>query len=293
MQKKYLLLTVLCCVHVGAAAYVIYTVGGNSRPAASMSQPYTPSAVRQASPAELPGGGQDLDSVPLSTDEAADGNHEEPVQSAGTAEYSPDFGKTGQAARTDQSRDIGAGSDPATTDDNQNAGLEQAPGTSNPNSDETVEPIPFTARVRTNLHIRRGPSMDAAIIGRIPSGKSGELLALTDDKWAEISYNGLHGYASVSYLAYDSPTRSRQEQTPAEDTGTKPPAPLQEQLLYITGSCYVRSSPDSSNRKNIVATTQKGDTFIRIPENDASGWYAVQLEGQNMAYISASYSEVK
>lgn len=51
-----------------------------------------------------------------------------------------------------------------------------------------------------NLNIRSAPSLNASIIGKIPVGGGGDVLELTNDKWALVKYNALTGYCSTEYL---------------------------------------------------------------------------------------------
>lgn len=52
-----------------------------------------------------------------------------------------------------------------------------------------------------NLNIRESPSVDAAIVGKIPGNKRLNVISKTDDgKWYEVEYNQMHGYAKSEYI---------------------------------------------------------------------------------------------
>ena len=57
----------------------------------------------------------------------------------------------------------------------------------------------FTGK-RKNLNIRKGPSVNYEIIGKIPPLKSGRVLELTNKNWALIEYNGITGYSSLHWM---------------------------------------------------------------------------------------------
>lgn len=51
-----------------------------------------------------------------------------------------------------------------------------------------------------NLNIRSTPSTTGTIIGKVPPGDNGDVIELTDDKWALIDYKGITGYCSRDFL---------------------------------------------------------------------------------------------
>lgn len=51
-----------------------------------------------------------------------------------------------------------------------------------------------------NLNIRSAPSLNDAVIGKIPPGQGGSVIELTNDKWALIDYQGTIGYCSRDYI---------------------------------------------------------------------------------------------
>ena len=69
---------------------------------------------------------------------------------------------------------------------------------------ETVEAIlsytfQYTGGKR-NLNIRKGPSMNDTIIGKIPPNDGGNVLKLANDEWALIEYQGTTGYCNLAWM---------------------------------------------------------------------------------------------
>ena len=58
----------------------------------------------------------------------------------------------------------------------------------------------------SSLNMRKSPDMGAAVIGSIPKGGNGDVLELTNDKWALVRYKDKTGYCSMDWI----------EVTPAE-----------------------------------------------------------------------------
>ena len=65
----------------------------------------------------------------------------------------------------------------------------------------------YTCTSKTTLNIRSGHGSGYSVIGSIPSGAT-VYVSKADGNWAHVSYNGVNGYASMSYL-------QKQNQVPA------------------------------------------------------------------------------
>lgn len=53
---------------------------------------------------------------------------------------------------------------------------------------------------RHNLNIRKGPSINDAVIGKIPPDEGGRVLELADGEWALVEYKGITGYCSREWM---------------------------------------------------------------------------------------------
>ena len=58
----------------------------------------------------------------------------------------------------------------------------------------------YTCTSKTTLNIRSGHSASSSVIGSIPSGTT-VYVAKSDGTWAHVEYNGINGYASMTYLS--------------------------------------------------------------------------------------------
>ena len=58
----------------------------------------------------------------------------------------------------------------------------------------------YTCTSNTTLNIRSGHSTSSSVIGSIPSGAT-VYVSKSDGSWAHVEYNGVNGYASMTYLS--------------------------------------------------------------------------------------------
>ena len=58
----------------------------------------------------------------------------------------------------------------------------------------------YTCTSKTTLNIRNGHSTSASVVGSIPSGAT-VYVSKSDGTWAHVEYNGVKGYASMTYLS--------------------------------------------------------------------------------------------
>jgi hypothetical protein len=68
---------------------------------------------------------------------------------------------------------------------------------------ETDEPFSGTFTVVTEayrLNMRKEPSVNSDIIGKLPKGSTGTVLEIVNNYWALIEYNGTQGYCNTEYL---------------------------------------------------------------------------------------------
>lgn len=75
--------------------------------------------------------------------------------------------------------------------------------TTAPECETTESIISYTFQYsggKHNLNIRKGPSINDAIIGKIPPHEGGKVLELVDDEWALIAYHGITGYCSREWI---------------------------------------------------------------------------------------------
>lgn len=54
-----------------------------------------------------------------------------------------------------------------------------------------------------NLNIRKGPSTEYEIIGKIPKNGVGSVIEFENDNWALVEYNGIKGYCSMAWSSVE------------------------------------------------------------------------------------------
>ncbi|MDE7323245.1 MAG: SH3 domain-containing protein [Lachnospiraceae bacterium] len=78
------------------------------------------------------------------------------------------------------------------------------PQTETASEDETAETVvSYTFQYsggKRNLNIRKGPSTNNEIIGKIPPNGSGSVLEFVNDEWALIEYRGMTGYCNRKWM---------------------------------------------------------------------------------------------
>ena len=80
---------------------------------------------------------------------------------------------------------------------------EDHPGSSDETvAEDAVDDIVYTTR---ELNFRSGPSTRKAIIGRIPEGAKLQRIAIADNNWAKVVYEGQTGYVSGDYVTTEVP----------------------------------------------------------------------------------------
>lgn len=52
-----------------------------------------------------------------------------------------------------------------------------------------------------NLNIRKGPSLNDEIIGKIPRNGKGDILEFVNDEWALVKYNETIGYCNLHWMS--------------------------------------------------------------------------------------------
>jgi hypothetical protein len=73
---------------------------------------------------------------------------------------------------------------------------------------ETQESQPFVGNFTVvtenyKLNIRQEPTVNSAIVGKMPKGTTGKVIEIVNDDWALIEYDDMQGYCSMEYLAIE------------------------------------------------------------------------------------------
>lgn len=129
--------------------------------------------------------------------------------------------------------------------------------------------------VTKNLNIRKGPSTDKKIIGKLPADCFAYILE-EKDGWTKISTGSIEeGYVSTKYLF-----------TPAEVMSICD----REKLVtaYITASSLnVRSGPGTWY--DSITKVKKGTSHTALLGKSYEGWIAIELKDGTIGYVSEQY----
>ena len=122
------------------------------------------------------------------------------------------------------------------------------------------------------LNIRREPSLDGDIIGKLSGDGACEILE-TDGEWTHITSGGVDGYISNQYLLTGDEAREKAES-------------LVKLRAIITGdSLNIRQEP-TLDPSNVIGQALENERYVVLGEED--GWIQIE-EG----YISADYANVE
>ena len=129
------------------------------------------------------------------------------------------------------------------------------------------------ANVTDTLNIRKEPSQNASLVGRLPSNAVCNIVSEQDD-WAYITSGEVEGYVKASYLATGADAR-RLAQDSIQTTAT---------VHVSDGNLTVRMEP---NENGPVLTAVANGEELEV-EEALGKWVKINLDG-NIAFVSADY----
>ncbi|SDJ45571.1 N-acetylmuramoyl-L-alanine amidase [Salimicrobium halophilum] len=121
----------------------------------------------------------------------------------------------------------------------------------------------------SSLLLREAPDEEASVLGAIPGG---ETVTVREEKygWANVDYNGTHGWVAGYYLVSTSAS---------ETSSASPPSAS----INVQGdSVRLRGGPGTSYR--ILGVTNRGDTFQVLEKEN--GWVKVRRGDGSAAWIA-------
>lgn len=160
------------------------------------------------------------------------------------------------------------------TDGNTNTGGNNSETTnpSTPQAPETTQ-TGQVIDVSTRLNIRSGAGTNYKIVGSVAKNATVNILG-QEGNWYKISYNGVTGYVSSSYIRVNDNNNNN-----SNNNATK-----YGKVVGISTKLNVRKSPSTS--ASIVGTLSN-NTKVTILEK-TNGWYKISYNGI-VGYVSASY----
>lgn len=122
------------------------------------------------------------------------------------------------------------------------------------------------------LNIRREPSLDGDIIGKLSGDGACEILE-TDGEWTHITSGGVDGYISNQYLLTGDEAREKAESL------------VKLRAIITADSLNIRQEP-MLDPSNVIGQALENERYVVLGEKD--GWIQIE-EG----YISADYANVE
>ena len=122
------------------------------------------------------------------------------------------------------------------------------------------------------LNIRREPSLDGDIIGKLSGDGACEILE-TDGDWSHITSGGVDGYISNQYLLTGDEAREKAKSL------------VKRRAIITADSLNIRQEP-VMDPSNVIGQALENERYVVLGEED--GW--IQIEG---GYISADYADVE
>ncbi len=142
-------------------------------------------------------------------------------------------------------------------------------------------------RVRTTGHLklRAEPSLDAEIIGYVPTGESPAVLS-RDGHWFHVEYQGKTGWIGASYVNVDcgGTEASTPAQAPAGGVATLAASPSQQCGIITAGHLKLRASPSLDGE--IIGYVPTGESPRLL--SWSGDWVNVEYQGKT-GWIGAAY----
>lgn len=131
------------------------------------------------------------------------------------------------------------------------------------------------ADVKTNLNIRKSPSKNADIIGKMEKGNLAQVLD-KQEEWTKIKSGSVTGYVSNDYLVY------------GDDIETYAEKNVKQIATVETETLRVRKKTDTSS--DIMTLVDEGDELTAKKAED--GWIKVTTS-EGKGYVSEEYVETE
>ena len=139
----------------------------------------------------------------------------------------------------------------------------------------------YTCTANGNLYIRSGHGSGYSILGKIPHGATVSV-SKADGNWAHVSYNGIQGYASMSYLKKKEQAHNPEGAVDAVEGGSG--------TIYLRGWAFDRDALNQAVEIHVYVGGEagsgkeiwgNGDGVANVERRDVNNAYAV---GNNHGY---------
>ena len=205
------------------------------------------------------------------TDVPSNGNTENQSSSENDTNSEFDSGLEGTEIYDDNEVDSDEGGD---TEDGDNNDTE----TPEVNEEEKLWSNRLVANVSSVLKVRKNPSTDAAVVGKMEGGAYG-IVVEKGEEWTKIISGTVEGYVATKYCLFGEEARNKV-------------AELSETVAIVNGK-NLRLRDAASTKGRVMTKLSKGEELIvNTSAKTAEGWVAVYY-GEGTYYISADYAILK
>ncbi len=132
------------------------------------------------------------------------------------------------------------------------------------------------ANVDNHLNVRKEPSEDGKLVGKMSNNAACEILGYEGD-WAKIKSGKVEGYCHTDYLLSGKRALRRAESVVTKEAVSK------------EGGLRVREEPNTECQ--ILTVMGEGES-LEVVDDEKDGWIKVMVDDQE-GYISAEFAEVK
>lgn len=171
------------------------------------------------------------------------------------------------------------------------------PTTPNTNTESGYRLTGDTVYALEKLNVRKSASTSAEKLGQLAKGASTKRIAVGDNGWDKIEYNGTTGYVATQYLTTQKPgttptntatnttTNTTNENTVADNKPAEPGWTATGDTVYSLKSLNVREGWGTSFKS--IGGLSVGQKVKRIAVG-SNGWDKIQYEGKD-AYVFSKH----
>lgn len=152
------------------------------------------------------------------------------------------------------------------------------------NNDASYTATGDTVYALEKLNVRKSASTDSEKLGALSKNASTKRIAVGNNGWDKIEFNGGTGYVMSKYLTTKKP-EGVTENTTTNNTVPEPKWTSTRDTVYSTKSLNVREGWGTSFKS--IGGLVVGQKIKRIATGD-NGWDKIEYEGQN-AYVMSKY----
>ena len=132
------------------------------------------------------------------------------------------------------------------------------------------------ANVKDAVNVRKEPSEDAEVAGKLYKNCGGEIIERRDG-WTHLKSGELEGWTKDEYLFFGDEAAALREEV--------------GKLVATITTDALRVRKEADEEAGVYTLLKSGDTIDVVEETE--GWVAVQVDKDTVGYVSADYAEVE